>query len=288
MARAVLATVAMRRGDLRGADEHLRGCQAQRGRKPCRLVHAWDSVVTAQVKEGLDGPQAAIEAIAPAFEEIGNCRFLLLSDPACAAWLVRTALAAGDRGKAEAAATAAAEMAQANPGLTVTEVSAAHACGLVHHDHDRLAFAVDHQPDLWARASAAEDLAVAELGAGGRRASISWLDQALDAYQEAEAVRDSARVRRRLRRLGIRRGHWAAVSRPVSGWGSLTATERAVCDLITQGLTNRQAADQMFVSVHTVAFHLRQVFRKLGISSRVELARMAVEQATHSDDVRRG
>jgi DNA-binding CsgD family transcriptional regulator len=31
------------------------------------------------------------------------------------------------------------------------------------------------------------------------------------------------------------------------------------------------------VSVHTVAFHLRQVFRKLGISSRVELARIAVE-----------
>ncbi len=31
----------------------------------------------------------------------------------------------------------------------------------------------------------------------------------------------------------------------------------------------------MFISVHTVAFHLRQVFRKLGISSRVELARIA-------------
>ncbi len=34
----------------------------------------------------------------------------------------------------------------------------------------------------------------------------------------------------------------------------------------------------MFISVHTVAFHLRQVFRKLGISSRVELARIAVGQ----------
>jgi hypothetical protein len=33
-----------------------------------------------------------------------------------------------------------------------------------------------------------------------------------------------------------------------------------------------QVADHMFISVHTVAFHLRQVFRKLGISSRVELA----------------
>jgi DNA-binding CsgD family transcriptional regulator len=34
----------------------------------------------------------------------------------------------------------------------------------------------------------------------------------------------------------------------------------------------------MFISVHTVAFHLRQIFRKLGISSRVELARITVGQ----------
>jgi hypothetical protein len=38
----------------------------------------------------------------------------------------------------------------------------------------------------------------------------------------------------------------------------------------------------MFISVHTVAFHLRQVFRKLSISSRVELARIAVGQAQES------
>jgi Bacterial regulatory proteins, luxR family len=36
----------------------------------------------------------------------------------------------------------------------------------------------------------------------------------------------------------------------------------------------------MFVRVHTVAFHLRQVFRKLGIRSRVELTRLAVEKDT--------
>ena len=50
-------------------------------------------------------------------------------------------------------------------------------------------------------------------------------------------------------------------------------------ELVSHGYTNQEVADQMFISVHTVAFHLRQVFRKLGISSRVELARIAVEQA---------
>ena len=36
----------------------------------------------------------------------------------------------------------------------------------------------------------------------------------------------------------------------------------------------------MYVSVHTVAFYLRQIFRKLEIGSRVELARIVVERAT--------
>ena len=59
----------------------------------------------------------------------------------------------------------------------------------------------------------------------------------------------------------------------MSGWASLTGTEHAGYDLVAQGLTNRQTAEQMFISEHTVAFHLRQVFRKLNIRSRVELAR---------------
>jgi DNA-binding CsgD family transcriptional regulator len=86
--------------------------------------------------------------------------------------------------------------------------------------------------------------------------------------------------RKRLRKLGVRRRHWAVETRPVTGWLSLTGTERTVSELVAQGLTNQQVADQMFISVHTVAFHLRQVFRKLAISSRVELARIAVAEGS--------
>jgi DNA-binding CsgD family transcriptional regulator len=48
--------------------------------------------------------------------------------------------------------------------------------------------------------------------------------------------------------------------------------------LVAEGLTNRQVAERMFLSRHTVDFHLRQVFRKLGINSRVELVAVALEQ----------
>jgi DNA-binding CsgD family transcriptional regulator len=72
--------------------------------------------------------------------------------------------------------------------------------------------------------------------------------------------------------------HWSYADRPVTGWDSLTDTEYAVSLLVTQGLTNQQVADQMYISVHTVAFHLRQIFRKLDIDSRVDLTRLAMER----------
>ena len=73
----------------------------------------------------------------------------------------------------------------------------------------------------------------------------------------------------------MRRRHWTHTERPVSGWDSLTDTERNVAALVAQGFTNPEVAAQMFITPHTVKFHLRQVFRKLGIGSRVELARLS-------------
>jgi DNA-binding CsgD family transcriptional regulator len=92
-------------------------------------------------------------------------------------------------------------------------------------------------------------------------------------------LRDARRVRRRLRGLGIRRGHFTSANRPRSGWESLTDTERAVSALVAQGLTNQKIASELFLSPHTVAFHLRQVFRKLDIGSRVDLARQLTERS---------
>jgi DNA-binding CsgD family transcriptional regulator len=61
------------------------------------------------------------------------------------------------------------------------------------------------------------------------------------------------------------------------GWDSLTGAERSVAELVAQGLTNREAAERLFLSHHTVGFHLRSIFRKLGTNTRVDLARLAVE-----------
>jgi DNA-binding CsgD family transcriptional regulator len=82
----------------------------------------------------------------------------------------------------------------------------------------------------------------------------------------------------------VRHRHWGTEKRPAAGWKSLTDTELATARLVAQGLRNQQVASQLFISAHTVAFHLRQVFRKLDISSRVELTRIALEHAEAGED----
>jgi DNA-binding CsgD family transcriptional regulator len=62
---------------------------------------------------------------------------------------------------------------------------------------------------------------------------------------------------------------------PVPGWGDLTDTQRMVAELVMDGLTNRDAGARLFLSPHTIDFHLRQIYRRLGVRSRVELARLA-------------
>jgi len=69
-----------------------------------------------------------------------------------------------------------------------------------------------------------------------------------------------------------------APSRRDCAWERLTDCERAVATLVAVGLTNREVAEQIFVSPHTVSFHLRKIYRKYGVRSRVELTRLLVEQ----------
>jgi DNA-binding CsgD family transcriptional regulator len=57
-------------------------------------------------------------------------------------------------------------------------------------------------------------------------------------------------------------------------WERLTEREKAVAWLAAEALTNQQIARRLGITTHTVNFHLRQIFTKLEIGSRVSLARL--------------
>jgi predicted ATPase/DNA-binding CsgD family transcriptional regulator len=73
-----------------------------------------------------------------------------------------------------------------------------------------------------------------------------------------------------------------SVSSPEPDWAELTAAETPVARLAVRGESNRTIAEHLFLSPHTVDSHLRSIFGKLGIRSRVELAHLAAERASSS------
>jgi DNA-binding CsgD family transcriptional regulator len=195
--------------------------------------------------------------------------------------LVRIALGAGDPQLASAVVRSAEERARQNPTIDTVRAAAAHARGLLETDAELLSEACrlfDEGPRRLALASALEDLGVTQLRSGRGELAVETLDRALALYVETGATWDAGRVRGRLRAAGVRR-RLAKGTRPEIGWGALTDSELAVVTLIASGLTNRDAAEQLFVSPHTVNSHLRHAFTKLGVNSRVELARVVAAQA---------
>jgi DNA-binding CsgD family transcriptional regulator len=280
-AHSVLAVIELRRGDIAAAAQYLAGRPAPGPQFADIYARPETTTAEAQVTEARDGPAAVLRHLRRLCADLDARPGLLLGDAAGAPWLARVALAAGDRELAARAARATQALADSHPGIPALAAAAAHIRGLTCRDTACLAEAATQYPDPWARASAAEDLGVLYGRAdGGREQAIHYLKEALSGYSQAAADRDQARIRRRLRQLGIRRRHWTTpADRPVTGWDSLTDTEQAVAGLVAEGLNNNQVAARMYISTHTVAHHLRQAFRKLSIASRVELARIVIEQA---------
>ena len=106
-------------------------------------------------------------------------------------------------------------------------------------------------------------LGVVERRLQRKRAARETLEEALSTFEGVGARLWAQHVRDELGRIGGRRVET----------GELTAAERRVAELVGQGLSNREVASALFLSAKTVEFHLRNIFRKLGVRSRTELAR---------------
>jgi len=201
------------------------------------------------------------------------------ADPEAAVLLVRGALAADDRPRAEELAAATEHLATARPEDGDMAAAGAHARALIEQDPATLEDAAREYSSPLGRAWAAEDAGAAWAQRGNREAAVARLQEAHACYKQLDAADGAARVRARLLAAGIRVRHWRRADRLAFGWESLTETEQRVVHLVARGLSNRQIAGQMYLSIHTIAFHLRRIYCKLDLTSRVQLATLATERA---------
>jgi ATP/maltotriose-dependent transcriptional regulator MalT len=197
--------------------------------------------------------------------------------------LVRAALSAGRREEAEGFARRAESEAE-RLRLPVATGQAKRSRALCLLAAGRAEEAAEMA--LEAAASANESGAVIEaarsravagraLGEAGRREqAVEELKRARDAFLECGALRFRDEAEQDLRRLGERVHRKTARGRGEEGGiESLTGREREIAELVAAHRTNREIAAELFLSEKTVETHLRNIFGKLGVSSRKQVAR---------------
>jgi DNA-binding CsgD family transcriptional regulator len=114
------------------------------------------------------------------------------------------------------------------------------------------------------------------LNSGDRDRALPALDEASALAQKIGATGEAQRIQRVLRTAGVRRRASSPV-RPEAGWAALTEAEQRVAHLIGDGHSNKSAAAELFLSPSTVATHLHAVYRKTGVTSRLQLAKLVAE-----------
>ena len=267
-ARMVLAAVASYRGELARATAMLAPIVSNDDAPRLRLMQGWLKASTGEYA-------ASLAILGPMLEATEEFRDPWPWSPPWMRILARIGLDGGDPEFARRAAHIADLAAQRNPGVPTLEGSALHIRGMLADDPALLASAVRVLRDSPRPLLLAD--ALKELGAtllAHRRADegVDALVEAAEIYQNVGAVSGSRAVAKLLRSHGIRGVRInAPAARPPTGWAALTPTELRVIELISSGHTNRSAAAELGVSPNTVNTHLRAVFRKLDVKSRVQL-----------------
>lgn len=242
--------------DFDSAREYLNECTALLQRSDSSAPQIPIGWLQLLITAAESGPQAAVDAI----QELSAADRLLAMFaqlPGSAAWCARQARLVGAVEVLDQVIATCVQVRQLNPGLPQLLLAEQHASSLRSDDVAGLAVAATSQEHGWAKACAAADLAAIVQHTGPP------LRTEVHRPQPNKPGDDDDRVGQQL-----------------------SAREQQVAQLVVQGLTNRQIASRTRCSPHTVNFHIRNIFRKLGIHSRVEIAHYVTQLGPAADDHR--
>ncbi len=275
--RLLLARVAQARGDYAAAHRHLdlaaeNNSSPDDTRRMLRLVaNAW----LCEAEQDIAGALACVREVVHAERGVRH-RWRWQSG-----WLALAARCAALGGDSELGlelAASATALGERNPNVASIVGLGHYARGLASADLGALEQAIETfraSPRPMMLADAQADYGRELLHRGQRRSGVAALREATQRFGSLGAFSDAERAQRSLLAAGVRIRKPLA-PRAVEGRDSLTKTERKVARLIADGHTNRSAAKELALSPNTVATHLRSVFGKLSVNSRVQLARVMI------------
>ena len=280
-ARILLGRIAQLRGDYDGAREQLRQVLPLAGAddQGTRFMQRHARVLLAAAEGD------ATTALQTAHAMLSSDGFLHHRWRWQPTWFLEVtpvAVAGGDRELAEQLADEAGQLARRSPEVLTNAGVAAIVQGLVRDDLssiERGAALLRDAPRPSIRATAALELGIRLLRDGHRERAVTALERAWEGFTLMGASGRAEAARELLRRSGVRRFQSEATQeRPAQGWNALTPAEQRVARLIADGHTNRSAAAELFISTNTIATHVRSIFRKLDVKSRVQLANTVRQQ----------
>ena len=273
---AVMATVALHRGDLRAAEMHIDlGDQAIATTTPLLGAdqHALARARLFEARREIAPAAGLLRGAWDLFDALG----VLAAQRNIGFDALRLTHLTGDRDGVAHIAAGLERLAGMAP-IATDAVTAAFALALRDGDVDGMAAAAESS--TWCkpmrRASMRELTAQALWRAGRPDEAAVTLRAARRVYVDAGAEGDTRRTADLFAALGLKR---PAAERQATGWDALTPSERRVADLVGTGGVNAAIAELLGVSRRTVETHLRHIYTKLGITSRVELALTASRRA---------
>jgi len=276
----IAAVICFHRGDLAAARRHLAAAVPYAERIGNRVISPL-ALARSLDQEYVGAPAEALTVLTAGFvgntEELDEIEDLLAES-------VRLATLASDvdAGRTYAGHATALAADSAIPHRQATE----HYCrGLLGHDAVRLLIAAERYRDAGRpllSAKALEEAAGEFIRTGDRDQGRAAFIRAMEIYTLLGAATDVARLQARFRAHGIRRGPLSKHRQARSGWDSLTPTEVKVANLVEGGLSNPEIAAKLLLSRRTVATHVSHILRKLGVHSRIDIAREAALRAAAS------
>lgn len=262
-----LARLAVHRGDLAAAGRWLQEAETASGGEPTSPDAVALAIARAELLAADDAVDEATAELRDTFARLPAAVRPVLAPPIAIPLVRLVPVAGGSVGEAEVVAAVVDDgkdmvapwlraLLERSPDLALEAVGRARRHGTTL------------RTDV---AELCEDTAALLAASGREEEAVSFLEEAVEVWEEVGAARDVARVEARLRDVGVRRGRRGPRNRPATGWASLTDTERRVVELVADGLLYREVAERMFISRRTVETHVAHVFAKVGVGNRREL-----------------